>query len=88
MERSTSFSSFAATSRRASKAASRLRWLAKAGNHDYARTAATATGLRVRAHLVRRRYHKGVRITDLQMRQLAITKDDALPKWNYTIGPA
>jgi hypothetical protein len=54
----------------------------------YARTTATATGLRVRAHLVRRRYHKGVRITDLQMRQLAITKDDALPKWNYTIGPA
>ena len=54
----------------------------------YARTTATATGLRVRAHLVRKRYHKGVRITDLQMRQLAITKDDALPKWNYTIGPA
>jgi len=55
---------------------------------NYARTTATATGLRVRAHLVRRRYEKGVKITDLQMHQLAITKDDALPKWNYTIAPA
>ena len=55
---------------------------------NYARTTATATGLRVRAYLVRRRYQKGVKVTDLQMRQLAITKDDALPKWNYTIGPA
>ncbi len=54
---------------------------------NYARTTATATGLRVRAHLVRRRYQKGVKVTDLQMRQLAIIKDDALPKWNYTIGP-
>jgi len=55
---------------------------------EYARTTATATGLRVRAHLVRRHYEKGVKITDAQMRQLAIAKDDALPKWNYTIGPA
>lgn len=55
---------------------------------NYARTTATATGLRVRAHLVRRRYEKGVKITDVQMRQLAITQDDALPRWNYTIAPA
>ncbi len=54
----------------------------------YARTTATTTGLRLRAHLVRRRYHKGVKISDAQMRQLAITTDDTLPRWNYTIGPA
>ncbi len=54
----------------------------------YVRTTATTTGLRVRAHLVRRRYEKGIKITDAQMHQLAITKDDALPKWNYTIAPA
>ena len=30
---------------------------------------------------------KGVKITDAQMRQLAVTKDKALPKWNYTISP-
>ena len=54
----------------------------------YARTTKTSTGLRVRAHLVRRTYEKGIRITDAQMQELAITRDDALPTWNYTIKPA
>jgi len=26
-----------------------------------------------------------VKIADAQMRQLTITKDDALPRWNYTV---
>ena len=42
--------------------------------------------MHVRAHLVRRRYEKGIKVTDAQMRELAITKDEALPMWNYTIG--
>jgi hypothetical protein len=54
----------------------------------YARTTKTSTGLRVRAHLVRRCYEKGVKITPAEMQQLAITKDDALPAWNYTINPS
>ncbi len=54
----------------------------------YARTTKTSTGLRVRAHLVRRRYKKGIKVTDAQMQELAITKDDALPMWNYTIDPS
>ena len=54
----------------------------------YARKTTTNTGLHVRAHLVRRRYEKGIKVTDAQMRELAITKDDALPMWNYTIGPS
>ncbi len=54
----------------------------------YARTTATTTGLSVRAHLVRKRYHKGVKISDKQMRQLTITTDHALPRWNYIIQPA
>ena len=54
----------------------------------YARTTSTSTGLRVRAHLVRRRYEKGIKISDAQMRELAITKDEALPTWNYTIAPS
>jgi len=54
----------------------------------YARTTTTTTGLRVKAHLVRRRYKKGVKITDDQMRDLSIRKDDTLPRWNYTIEPA
>ncbi len=53
----------------------------------YARTTTTSTGLRVRAHLVRKRYQKGVKVSDTEMQALAITKDEALPKWNYTIAP-
>jgi len=52
------------------------------------RTTTTSTGLRVLAHLVQTSYRKGVTITDHQMRELAITKDAALPKWNYTLRPA
>jgi hypothetical protein len=55
---------------------------------NYARTTTTRSGLRVKAHLVRRRYKKGVKITDAQMRDLALTKDATLPRWNYTIASA
>ena len=55
---------------------------------NYARTTTTTTGLRVKAHLVRRRYKKGVKITDDQMRNLALSRHDTLPKWNYTICPS
>jgi len=53
----------------------------------YARTTTTRTGLQVRARLVRRRYKKGIKISDSEMQELAITRDDALPKWNYEIRP-
>jgi hypothetical protein len=53
----------------------------------YARTTSTRTGLRVRAHLVRKRYRKGIRVSDTAMQALAIEKDEALPAWNYTIEP-
>ena len=53
----------------------------------YLRTTRTSTGLRVRAHLVRRTYKTGVKVTDAQMRELRITPNCALPKWNYTIEP-
>jgi hypothetical protein len=55
---------------------------------NYARTTTTTTGFRVKAHLVRRRYKKGVKITDDQMRDLRLSKDETLPKWNYTIAHA
>jgi len=54
----------------------------------YARTTTTTTGLHVKAHLVRKRYKKGVKITDAEMRDLALDKHHALPKWNYTLRPA
>ena len=56
-------------------------------NLKYLRTTRTATGLRVRAHLVRKTYKTGVKVTDAQMRELRITPNSFLPKWNYTIEP-
>ena len=53
----------------------------------YLRTTRTATGLRVRAHLVRKTYKTGVKVTEAQMRELRITPNSLLPKWNYTIEP-
>jgi Rhodopirellula transposase DDE domain len=54
---------------------------------NYLRTTSTTTGLQVRAHLLRKDYEKGVKISDDQMQQLPIHKDASLPKWNYTISP-
>ena len=53
----------------------------------YLRTTRTAAGLRVRAHLVKTAYKTGVKVADAQMRELRITEDSVLPKWNYTIEP-
>ena len=54
---------------------------------NYIQTTTTTTGLQVRAHFVPKVYKKGegAKITDAQMRELVITKDKALPKWNYTL---
>lgn len=52
------------------------------------RTTRTKTGLSLRAHLVRKRYEKGLKVPDALMNQLPITKDENLPKWNYTLTPA
>ena len=51
------------------------------------RTTRTVTGWRVRAHLVRKTYKAGVKVTDAQMREPRITPDSSLPKWNSTIEP-
>ncbi len=55
---------------------------------NYIRTTTTTAGLRVRAHLVRRRYPKGIKINHEQMQALCLTNHETLPKWNYTIRPA
>ena len=34
-----------------------------------------------------RTYETGVKVTDAQMRELRITPNSAMPKWNYTIEP-
>ena len=68
----------------------------------YLRTTRTATGLRVRAHLVRKTYKTGVKVTDAQMRELrrvrlffiedfspyswALLPADASPQWPFREG--
>ena len=53
----------------------------------YIRRTKTETGLRVRAQLVGRKYAKGVKISDEQMRCLRIDKHDIQPTRNYTLSP-
>jgi hypothetical protein len=54
---------------------------------DYIEDTSTATGLTVRAHRIRRDYHKGQQISDAQMAGLALERHPVCPQWNYTIHP-
>lgn len=54
---------------------------------NYIRTTTTCTGLKVNARLVEQRYETGTKISDAQMRELSITSNDSLPRWNYTLMP-
>lgn len=54
---------------------------------NYLRTTTTATGLKVKAHLLDRLYRPGVKVTDQQLAALSITRHDVLPQWNYTLTP-
>ena len=47
----------------------------------------TTTGLRVRAHLVRKKYRKGIKVTGHQMDELDLERHHPLPLWNYTLHP-
>ena len=53
----------------------------------YIRTTRTATGLRVTAALTRRKYAKGVKISDHAMETLRLKRRRVLPQWNYTLRP-
>lgn len=48
---------------------------------------ATQTGLTVECALDRRTYHKGIKVSDDQMKRLHIAGNDFHPEWNYTIKP-
>ena len=54
---------------------------------NYIRTTSTATGLHVRARLVKKAYKKGIKISDTQFSQLSMQRHTTLPKWNYTLLP-
>lgn len=53
----------------------------------YIRRTTTAQGLTVRACLIRRKYHIGTKVTDVQMKQLRLAQHPTLPRWNYTLKP-
>ena len=55
---------------------------------NYIRTTRTTTGLRLRAHLIRKQYEKGIKVPDSMMNELSIKKGAELPKWNYTLSPS
>ena len=53
----------------------------------YIRSTATTTGLRVKAQLVRRRYTKGIKISNEHMCRLRIKRHKTQPARNYTLSP-
>ncbi len=53
----------------------------------FIRTTRTATGLCCRAHLDRRRYATGLKITAQQKQQINLQPHRTLPEYNYTIRP-
>jgi hypothetical protein len=54
----------------------------------YIRTTKTSSGLKVKAHFVRKKYKTGERVSDKEMRQVNLQKESILPKWNYTLAPS
>ncbi len=55
---------------------------------DGARATRTTTGLCVDAYRDEAVYQKGIKISNHQMAQLNLTKNELLGHWNYTIAPA
>jgi hypothetical protein len=53
----------------------------------YIRTTTTATGLRMRAQLMRKQYDKGIKVPDDEMEQLSIQTHTSRSRWNYTLSP-
>lgn len=54
---------------------------------NYIQTTRTATGLEVRSYLDTREYPKGAKVSNADMKALALEKGSELEKWNYTISP-
>lgn len=53
----------------------------------FVRTTSTQTGLRVRAHLDKKAYPTGLKITQVQKTQINLKPCRARSRWNYTITP-
>jgi hypothetical protein len=53
----------------------------------YIRTTKTSTGLQVKSKLVRKKYVKGLKVSDKEMHRLRLKRHTTLAKWNYTLKP-
>jgi Rhodopirellula transposase DDE domain len=53
----------------------------------FIRGTTTATGLTVEAQLDQEIYRKGRKVTERQLKELALSTHDVCPRWNYTITP-
>ena len=54
---------------------------------NFIRGTSTKTGLRVHASLNRRKYQRGIQISNAQMQQIHLKTYTANPLWNYSIAP-
>ncbi len=51
------------------------------------RSTRTSSGLAVEAFLNTKKYEKGIKISNSEMKEINLTRHDRLPNWNYTISP-
>ena len=54
----------------------------------FIRATKTAAGLKIRAFLNKKQYLKGIKISDRQMKDIALKRYTLRPNWNYSICPA
>ena len=54
----------------------------------YTRTTKTTPGLKIRAFLNKKHYEKGKKVSDQQMKQIALKRYTLRPNWNYSITPS
>ena len=53
----------------------------------FIRTTKTSAGLKIRAFLNKNKYLKGIKISDQQMKDIALKRYTLRPNWNYSICP-
>ena len=51
------------------------------------RTTKTSTGLKVKAHFVRKHYKTGDKVSDSEMNSISIKPHTTFTMWNYTLNP-
>lgn len=54
----------------------------------FLRSTCTASGLKIRAALLRKKYRRGIRVSNHEMKTIAIKSHTLRPKWNYSIAPS